>query len=573
MPVIDRDTAYASYLKLGFNSSHFVWYLANLKFYRTANGFIFGFTEIGGVTLFALEPLIPDGTPSFTEAWDEIVRELKPRISAFVSVYQPFLASLREVDFQYIRIGSEPWVKLTEWMPTGNSGRGVRSAKNFAIKAGLTVEEWPSGELEKSSEKRETIQAVYRDWAEPHWLNLSGFTLSTDPFQKMSDRRYFILRSPRRIEGYGVATPVPKTNSYYLEDMILRRDAPKGAGELLTLEVMSALNTSGAFEASLGVVPSPLPKTERNLDIPPLFRFLLVTVPAQLKFFYNLEGMELYRKRFKPHRWADVYFAVRNHSRPSQSDTAAWFKASLALFRAFRPRLNLSPRLIVRSFVDLLKNYPITVTNFVIGAGLFAAVNHGGNLPESALSRFGFAAALPLSEWFYRSVASDFLYTDPFHFYTCFIPFIGLLIWAENTQRRRFLVTFLVLASVFDDFINYVVVILPFKNVHGKIFEKLIAEKQVGCSLVLALLLGYLIVRLRRHRELVFVVTSLVALLGIISVSRDIQSIFLNLNHFFFISFGFIVGKVKFEWDRSETRKHAKDKPPQPSGERAEENA
>ena len=41
-----------------------------------------------------------------------------------------------------LHLGSEPWVKLSEAFPTGNAGKGVRSARNHAIKAGLTSEEW-----------------------------------------------------------------------------------------------------------------------------------------------------------------------------------------------------------------------------------------------------------------------------------------------------------------------------------------------------------------------------------------------------------------------------------------------
>lgn len=562
MPLIDQDEAYASYRKLGANSSHFVWFLADLKFFRTRESYIFGFIQIGDVTLFALEPLIPENTPSFGDAWREFTEEMKPKVSAFVSVYKPFLAELTACGFQNIRIGSEPWVKLTEWMPTGNSGRGVRSARNFAVKAGLSVEEWKSEELDKNAEKRATLKEIYRDWMSPRWLKMSGFTLSTDPFQHMDDRRYFVLRSAKRVEGYGIATPVPKTKSYYLEDMILRRHTVKGAGELLTLEVMSALNTSGSFEASLGVVPAMIGKTEKYPGLPPLFRFLLITVPAQLRSFYNFEGMELYRKRFKPHRWAEVYFAVKNHTAPTQSDTAAWLRASAALFLSFRPRLNLSFRLFYDAIMNPVRKYPVTFFNLFVGAGIFIGVNRGGVLPESVLMRFGFAAVLPFRQWFYRSVVSDFLYTDAFHFYSSFTLLLVVLFWAEKTQPRRFLIPLLILASIFDDFLNYVIVILPFEYRHLGMFQKLVTEKQVGGSLVLAFLLGLQMVRIRKYRELVFVGAGLFSILGIISISGDIHSVLLNLNHFFFLSFGFIVGKIQFEMARRKTRKHAKDKSP-----------
>ncbi len=562
MPQISREEAYPKFMRLGFNSSHFVWFLADLKFFETTNGYVFAYTQVGDVTLFALEPLIPEGNPPLAAAWGEVCAAISPTISAFVSVYKPFVQELTRLGFQNIRIGSEPWVKLTEWMPTGNSGRGVRSARNFAIKAGLHVEEWNWQDLEKSAEKRAALTQIYRDWTSPRWLSLSGFTLSTNPFSRMGDRRYFVLRSAKRIEGYVVASPVPKTKSYYLEDVILRRNAPKGSGELMTLEVMSALNTSQAFEASLGVVPAPLPRNTPPMDIPPLFRLLLVTVPAQLRAFYNFEGMELYRKRFKPHRWAEVFFAVGNHEKGTRSDTAAWMKSAAALLRAFKPRLSIGPRFTLDLVTAPFKNYPVSSSVAVLSIGLFIGVNHGGALPDLALTRFGFSGVTPFQEWFYRSVVSDLLYSDAFHFYTCFTPFLFFLMWAEKTRSRGFFVPFFLLSTIFDDFLNYAVVILPFAHLHSKIFTTLVTEKQVGGSLVLALLVGLQITHLRKHRELVFAGASILSMLGIIFVSGEIHSLLLNLNHFFFLSFGFITGKLKFEWDRMGNRKHAKDKSP-----------
>ncbi|MBC7385532.1 MAG: DUF2156 domain-containing protein [Cryobacterium sp.] len=566
MPMIGREEAYSKFKRLGFNSSHFVWFLADLKFFETSKGYVFGFAVVGDVTLFALEPLAPDPIASFSEAWDEVCREISPKISAFISVYDPFLTDLKPHGFRSVKIGSEPWVKLTEWMPSGNSGKGVRSARNHAVKAGVRVEEWVAGDLEHDQKKRELFKEIYADWSSEQWLKLSGFTLATDAFQRMSDRRYFVVKSPEKIEGYLVASPVPKTRSYYLEDIILRRNAPKGSGELLTLEAMGALNRDQAYEASLGVVATANSEDEaKNTDLPPLVRFLLVTVPSQLSAFYNAEGMELYRKRFKPHRWADINLAVRCPE--GMNETVAWLKSFFALFRAFKPRLNISARLIRNGILRPLRRYPVTITVCLVSVAVFLAFNHGGTLQDGDLSRFGFVGLLPMNEWFFRSVVSDFFYSGAFHFYTCFIPFACLLAWSEKTQRRSFFLALVALASVFDDFVNYAVVIWPFKHYHPSIFGALMSEKQVGGSLLMALLLGLQITRFQKNRELLFVVTSLITVLAIVFVTGEIHILLLNLNHFVFLSFGFAIGKLKFEWERNQSRKHAKDRTPKVSSE------
>jgi len=137
-----------------------------------------------------------------------------------------------------------------------------------------------------------------------------------------------------------IATPVYKSGSYYLEDLFYRRAAPRGVAELLTLEAMMALARAGAREASLGVVllVDVAPTAPDRLS--PLLRMLARVIPNLAQYLYNYKGIELFRKRFRPHRWADVFLAVKPP--PDRSPTVAWLKTLGAIVNALEPRLQFS---------------------------------------------------------------------------------------------------------------------------------------------------------------------------------------------------------------------------------------
>src|SRR5258708_21468937 len=51
------------------------------------------------------------------------------------------------------------WVQLKDCIPKGNAAKGVRSARNQAIHAGITVEEWKKTDFDQDPEKRTTIRS------------------------------------------------------------------------------------------------------------------------------------------------------------------------------------------------------------------------------------------------------------------------------------------------------------------------------------------------------------------------------------------------------------------------------
>ena len=419
MPFLTKQEVYDRFKMLSRNSSHFVWLLADLRYFETSLGWVFGFSVHGDVTLFALEPLIP-GAPTeyndkhqndFNEAWKELSQAIEIKIAAFVSIYGSFLKILRTHGFQTVKVGQEPWVALSDCIPTGNAGKGVRAARNQAIRGGLQVEEWNYKDIQSDDQKRNVIKKILSGWKHERIIDLSGFMNSVDPFAFMKSRRYFIAKSENgKVWAYLVATEIPGIRSYFLEDLFMEHGAPRGTGELLTLEALVSLNNSGIQYASLGVVSVTSVETESARDLPKPIEWVLLKLPKILMSFYNFDGLEIFRKRFKPQKWENIHLAVKNYTVSEVSDTRAWFKVLYSLLKAFSPKVQISGKWLISFLINPIKKYPLT---FSVGASsflLFAWINDFGVLPQWALSQYGFTGEAPFSEWIFRSIISDFLY-------------------------------------------------------------------------------------------------------------------------------------------------------------------
>ena len=135
---------------------------------------------------------------------------------------------------------------LAQCIPTGKSGKGVRAARNQALRAGVITEEVSGEQIRVEKKIQDEMRAVLAQWKSRNLFEMGGFLNTVNPFLRMEDRRYFLSRDRNgRLDGYLVATPIPRKKSFFLEDLVLRKNSSRGSGELLMLEGMAALAEAG----------------------------------------------------------------------------------------------------------------------------------------------------------------------------------------------------------------------------------------------------------------------------------------------------------------------------------------
>jgi len=149
-------------------------------------------------------------------AWRELIGHADVEILVFLAIQRPILSALERESFQAIRMGREPWMDLrSDISPRGNHAKGVRAARNQAIRSGATAREIGQGELARVAVE---LAAIVVEWRAMTFMELGGFLMASDPFAFAEHRR--ILRGPNaagRIEAFLVASPISLSQDWFLE--------------------------------------------------------------------------------------------------------------------------------------------------------------------------------------------------------------------------------------------------------------------------------------------------------------------------------------------------------------------
>nr|WP_320132700.1 phosphatidylglycerol lysyltransferase domain-containing protein [uncultured Holophaga sp.] len=291
--------------KQGSHPNHPVALLSPHRFFRTRKGSFMPFRRSFGALTLTCDPLL--GDEPLGQALREFDRSRPNRAMVFAGVTGPTATELATLGYTVLKIGEEPWVDLADCLPKGNRGKGVRAARNQALRAGCTAAEWTR---EACLAQRGAVEGLYREWRGLTFISLEGGALATDPFADIPGRHYFAVEREGGLEAFLVATPVREGETYYLEDLVYRRHCTRGAQELAVLTALECLRLSGATRASLGLV------LLRHLETGAASTLDMGTLPMRLlrrgiARLYNAEGQDLFRKRFQIARWEPTYLAFR----------------------------------------------------------------------------------------------------------------------------------------------------------------------------------------------------------------------------------------------------------------------
>ena len=534
-----------------------------MAYLETTTGWIFAVKQNLGIIFVALEPLPPIKSFSdqdFILAVQELESHFQQETIAWVAIGDRFISLLSQLHYEHLLVGEEPWIDLAHYAPTGKKSRGIRAARNQAIRAHASTEKWKISDLKQNPHLKTQVDQIHEQWKQKTLVSMEGFLLKTDPWALSDERWCFIAKNhAQKVEAVLIATKIVKKESWYLEDLWLGYEHTRGIGELLMLDAMEGLKNLGAREVSMGVVAL----KELRFSEPSFFSKMIFILEKTFKTFYNAQGIALFRKRFNVAKWTPTYISIKPSSN-SKSISLTWLQVIVGLAFVFEPHLYLlNFKSLWQALRRKLFEHPISIGFALITGSLFAYFNHFGVLPESVLRHYSFDLQAPWYEWFYRTFTSDFLFFDRAHFIFLYPLYCALLYILEKKQKLKFVFGFFILTHFFDDFINYFFIVKPFHFLRATLYFNLVSFKDVGCSLGMVTALGFLVnTQLRRIRELVLILVAIGLVFGYAFHSLHFSAFILNLNHFLFFLIGYLIGKIKFEMMRAENKKLAKKKSP-----------
>lgn len=204
-------------------------------------------------------------------------------------------------------IGAQPVWTPARWPRILASKASLRAqiyrAKNKGVEVGL----WDRERAATSG----ALRAILADWLARRGLPPLHFLAEPDVLDALGDREVFVATRGGAPLAYLLLAPVPARDGYLVEWILRTRDAPNGTATVLLDAAFRTAAERGATFVSLGLVPL---STYAPLSEPPpprAIRALLAWMRAHARRFYNFEGLEAFKAKFRPEAWEPVYLLTR----------------------------------------------------------------------------------------------------------------------------------------------------------------------------------------------------------------------------------------------------------------------
>lgn len=205
--------------------------------------------------------------------------------------------------YAVLKVGEQPIFDLALWTaPRGDRGKHLRWCLNCARRAGLAAEV-------VDDEEREQLVEVLAAWESGLARPASRSFLRADPLAASEHKRIFVARRGTRIEAFVACARVNGGQGWFLEDLVRRPTAPVGATELVVVEALARLASSGADWAALDIAP--LRGSADQLDRRAA-RLIRAARPAFDHFDarYHFGARSQYATKFAPSEWRPRYVAL-----------------------------------------------------------------------------------------------------------------------------------------------------------------------------------------------------------------------------------------------------------------------
>ncbi len=288
-----------------------------------------GEAVVGYVTRFKRR--VVAGAPICDEArlaevaalFEQDASEHGERVCWFAATTRLRKAFAKTLPHASLEVGAQPAWNPASWKDILSKHSSLRGQINRARNKGLSVSEWSAGEAAEDA----GLQHCLDEWIAHHPMPTLHFLTEPVTLDRLGDRRIWVAEDGAVPVGFVIATPVPSRKGWLLEQIVRGRYAPNGTAELMIDAAMTALAEAGATYVTLGMVP--LTPRFGAAGTPSHFwlRTALTWARIHGRRFYNFEGLEAFKSKFKPETWEPL-FALSNEPRIS-------FRTMMAIAAAF----------------------------------------------------------------------------------------------------------------------------------------------------------------------------------------------------------------------------------------------
>jgi phosphatidylglycerol lysyltransferase len=236
--------------------------------------------------------------------WEEFVSQLRCRSCYFGAAGRVFEALHNRPGYSTVVLGAQPVWNPAWWPDIPARTPSLRSQMSRARNKRVLVSEWPPA---RASEDRR-LHDCLQEWVRSRKLPSLHFLVEPNTLHDLDGRRIFVAERGSDVIGFINASPVPARQGWLVEQFIRSSRAPNGTIELLLDCMMRAVAADGAGYVTMGLVPLRNSSPDDDvMDNPAWLRAVLAFVKLHGRRFYNFDGLERFKSKFRPHAWEPIY--------------------------------------------------------------------------------------------------------------------------------------------------------------------------------------------------------------------------------------------------------------------------
>lgn len=273
------------------------------RWYSARGDAVIGFVRRSGVRVVAGAPVCArERLEDVAHEFHRSARDAGERVCYFGAGDRLHALLAASGGWSVAGLGAQPSWDPRGWPAIIDAYASLRAQLHRARNKRVRVEEWSSD----AATNAPALERVLSDWLRARPLPPMHFLVEPHTLSRLGDRRVFVARRDDDVVGYLVASPVPARTGWLIEQIVRGAGAPNGTSELLIDAAMRAVAADGARYATLGLAPLSRHSGFDATRMPRWLRFTLRWVRAHGRRFYDFEGLDRFKAKFRPHAWEEI---------------------------------------------------------------------------------------------------------------------------------------------------------------------------------------------------------------------------------------------------------------------------
>ncbi len=304
-PSRDVERARALALRYGWNAMAYQVVNDGIAHWFSADGdAVVGYVKKHGVCIVAGAPICDASRlDAVLDEWEDFVFSIRCRSCYFGAAGRLFDELQDRPGYATVVLGAQPVWNPQNWREIPAHAPSLRGQIHRARNKGVQVSEWTPARA--SADPR--LQDVLREWLRTRLLPTMHFLVEPHTLHDLEGRRLFVAERGDRIVAFINASPVAARQGWLVEQFVRGTHAPNGTIELLLDTMMQAVAADGATYVTMGLVPLHEGADRQMPPNPAWLGTLLALVRIHGRRFYNFEGLEHFKTKFRPHAWEPIY--------------------------------------------------------------------------------------------------------------------------------------------------------------------------------------------------------------------------------------------------------------------------